>query len=271
MESFICPVCRQKLSQKDKSLICENNHLYDISKYGYVNLLMSQTSKGARHGDSKEMIEHRRDFLDLGHYAKLRDFLCELSAQYASDGMKVLDIGCGECYYTSALGASLKEHNPKMIGIDISKNALIYGFKRDKSIELAVASAYDLPIEDNSIDLAVNLFAPHSDSELLRVIKPGGILIRVFPSSNHLWELKEAIYETPVKNEAGSIQIEGFKPLNLYGIRYNITLKSNNEIKSLFGMTPYSYKTSAEDEKKLDSINELTTRVEFTVLIYKKI
>ena len=39
MANFICPVCSQQLTVKEKSYICKNRHTFDISSKGYVNLL----------------------------------------------------------------------------------------------------------------------------------------------------------------------------------------------------------------------------------------
>ena len=48
-------------------------------------------------------------------------------------------------------------------------------------------------------------------------------------------------------------------------------IQNADDIKNLFLMTPYYYKTSAEDQKKLENLNELITETEFLILVYKKI
>ena len=35
-------------------------------------------------------------------------------------------------------------------------------------------------------------------------------------------------------------------------------------------MTPYYYKTGAEDQKKLDAVNQLTVTTEFLLAVYQK-
>ena len=66
MKGFCCPVCGKTLICKENSLVCENNHCFDKSKSGYVNLLLSQGKKG--HGDDKLMVQARQSFLDKGYY-----------------------------------------------------------------------------------------------------------------------------------------------------------------------------------------------------------
>ena len=270
MSCFVCPVCRGNLRREAGSLYCEKRHCYDISRRGYVNLLMSQTSSGARHGDGKDMVAARRDFLDLGLYDRISDAVTEEISRGAKRGMFVLDVGCGECYYTAKVASALEKYDPTVAGIDISKDALAYGSKRDARLDLAVASAYDLPVSDGSVDALMNLFAPHSESEMNRVIKCGGVLVRAFPAERHLWELKNALYSAPYENPAPALDIDGFDLINTRRLTYTIKLTSNADVKNLFKMTPYSYKTGSRDEKKLDEIDGIKTTVDVIVASYIK-
>lgn len=86
----------------------ENTHLRKRaqlrhSEKGYVNLLLSQKSKDKRHGDDTAMITARRDFLDLGYYLPLCEATTDAVLACAKDGDTLLDLGCGECYYTAAV------------------------------------------------------------------------------------------------------------------------------------------------------------------------
>ena len=51
MSIFTCPVCGQRLEKEGAQMKCPSGHSYDISRRGYVNLLMSQASSKKRHGD----------------------------------------------------------------------------------------------------------------------------------------------------------------------------------------------------------------------------
>ena len=73
---FSCPVCGTPLYKEVGQYKCINNHTFDISRQGYVNLLMSMTSKNKRHGDDKLMVKSRRDFLGNGYYSKLSKEIC---------------------------------------------------------------------------------------------------------------------------------------------------------------------------------------------------
>ena len=89
---------------------------------------------------------------------------------------------------------------PRMAGIDISKFILRYAARREKGVEFAVASSYRLPVADGSIDLLVNCFSPLALEEFRRVLRPGGTFLYVVPAVDHLWELKEVLYERPYPN-----------------------------------------------------------------------
>lgn len=270
---FTCPVCHDNLYIDGKAYKCKNNHLYDISKFGYVNLLMSNKSSESHHGDDKNMVNARTKFLELGYYEKLRDLVCSLSLKYSKNNSNICDIGCGEGYYTSKIYETLKTNNIlyHFSGIDISKDALSKASKRYKEIEFAVASAYKLPYSDKSQDLIINMFAPFSVDEYNRIAKDDSYMIRVFPDEKHLYDLKKAIYNNPYKNEIDSIDFNGFELIEDKNISYTIFLKDNEEITSLFYMTPYSYKTSREDIEKLSKLDSLNTIVDFRILVYKKI
>lgn len=272
MSLFICPVCGEGLTVDGKSYKCTNNHNFDCSKSGYVNLLMSQQSKDKKHGDDKVMVKARRDFLDSGYYDKLCGTVAEIVCEYLNDGETLLDAGCGECFYTykikDRLISSGKHCN--IAGIDISKNALDIAGKRGSGVERAVASVFDIPCADKSCGMVINIFAPCSESEYSRILKDRGVLIKVVPLERHLWSLKKCVYDNPYENDAVSPELDGYELTDRKTLKYTINLKSNQDIINLFMMTPYYYKTSESDFNKLKPVETLDVEAEFEVLVYKK-
>lgn len=267
MSVFICPVCNKELNISGKSYVCPERHSFDISKDGYVNLLMSQQSSLKRHGDDKLMVRSRRDFLEKGYYKPLQQALCEVAGKYIERNAFVVDVGCGEGYYT---GAVKNSGNFSVSGIDISKEALKLAAKSLKNCEFAVASAFSLPFSDNSADCIMNIFAPSAYGEFSRVLKDDGVLLKALPMSEHLWELKCALYDKPYKNKPEKKDDELFTLVMAEEIKYTIKLTSNDDIMNLFRMTPYYYKTGREEIQKLQKLNELLTTVHFGVVLYEK-
>ena len=102
--NFVCPKCGLPLVENGISALCPKKHSFDRARAGYYNLLLS--ASGGTHGDNAQMVEARRAFLDTGAYKPLSDKVSELAAKYISGGA-VLDIGCGEGYYTDSIYRAL--------------------------------------------------------------------------------------------------------------------------------------------------------------------
>lgn len=283
---LICPVCSEKgasvaLVRDGNSLRCRKGHSFDISAKGYVNLLLSQHKNVKDPGDSKEMVAARRQFLDSGAYSGLRDCLCECAAKYASGltAPVMLDCGCGEGYYTVGMYEAVP--GMRVFGVDISKNALAAAHSRinangiRRNIFCAAASVFRLPFEDNCADLAAVIFAPFQREELLRVVKPGGVIITAIPGERHLYGLKSLIYDQPRLNEVKPYDIPGMELLEKRGVNGTIVLKDQELLNALFTMTPYYYKTSRHDSGRLYSYfgteDSFSTEISFQVLCYRVI
>lgn len=273
MPELKCPVCGAALAREEKSFRCGKGHSYDIAKQNYVNLLMSNRSSSKRHGDDKLMVKARKDFLDKGWYLFLRDEICRLAVEYCGEEVEFLDAGCGEGWYTSAVKAALEKAGKSCsaLGVDISKEALAAAGKRDKSLSLAVASINSLPVADEKCSLLLNVFAPHDDGEFRRVLKKGGILIKVMPLETHLFGLKKAVYDEPYLNGEAVYAPEGFESVCRSEKRKMICLESSEDIQNLFMMTPYYYKTGKNDQEKLRCLTYLETEADFAVCVLRKL
>lgn len=271
MSNFVCPLCRTALEQEERSFKCLNGHNFDKAKSGYINLLMSQETKKKRHGDDKLMVLARKEFLESGYYNVLLEKLKEVISKYVKNQDVILDAGCGEGWYTDSLLKHLTKQalHVNMIGIDISKCAVDFAAKRNKAIQLAVASIADLPVADDSCDMIISIFAPFLREECERALKEQGLLIKVIPLEKHLWSLKKAVYDIPYENVIENLEIEGFDLIEKHEIKEMIHLSNNHDIISLFAMTPYYYKTGRDDQMKLNAVETLDTEVEFAILVYK--
>ena len=270
MISFLCPVCASPLKKAEHTYCCANGHSFDIAKSGYVNLL--PTGGSGRHGDDKLMVRARRDFLDAGYYDPLSEGLCAEVVPLLKNYSVLLDAGCGEGKYTVDLLHALEKNGKTadIIGIDISKDALIYAAKRSPALHLAVASSAALPLADGSVDCVLNIFSPLILEEFSRVLRSSGILMRVIPLEDHLWDLKSLIYDVPYPNDVPSSDLDGFRLVSTRDLRYRITLEDTDSILSLFRMTPYYYKAGKADQAKAEKAESSDTAIAFRILIYEK-
>lgn len=219
------------------------------------------------------MLLARRRFLDRGYYDLLANAVASAVAEHTPEGGAVLDAGCGEGYYTQRIRDALLSAGKKaeVYAFDISKDAVkMTASRMEKKGHFFVASTFHIPVKQASFSVVTSLFAPYSEEEFLRVLKPGGILIRAVPLEDHLYELKCAVYDAPTKNEKKAEIGSDFTLLEERRIRGKITLSSSEEIGALFGMTPYAHKTGKGDRKKLSGLSFLETTLDFGLVFYRK-
>ena len=281
---YICPVCLSKykeisaLNQSGNSLICAKNHCFDCSKEGYYNFDMSNHS--ADSGDTKEMCECRREFLSSGHYERFALVLSQNAFELCgqTQNPSIVDAGCGEGYYDRVLRDYFlsKGKSACLVGADLAKNAIKLAAKSEKqvlppecAINFGVSSIFDLPLASCSQDILLSVFAPVGHDEAHRVLKNGGYMIVAGADTDHLYELKSAVYDMPYKNEQKIPNYDGFDLCDAKELKYTFEC-TNAQIKNLFTMTPYFWKTSKQDMLKLDNIEKLEITAHFFLHIYKK-
>ena len=273
---YCCPVCREALRVNGRALQCSNGHSYDIAKEGYVNLLLANQKRSQEPGDNKTMISHRRQFFATGLYEPLSDTINAsvqpLVASHRGDGaFNLLDSGCGEGYFLHQLDESLgKGQRPyALYGTDISKFAIKAAAKRDKAVGWAVASSYNLPILPRSVHFALNMMAPFSAPKIRSVLRENGRFLIVSPGPEHLFSLRQQIYENPQKHPLPDEELPGFDFCHRQRVQFHRHLQ-NEAIQSLFVMTPYSWNAPLAVREKIMSLPELGITVDFVLTLFQK-
>ena len=259
---LICPVCGQGLHRNGNTMVCPKGHSFDVAKEGYVNLLRA-SKNGDLIGDDKFSARSRRDFLNKGYYSLLKDELCRLFADRQGN---VLDICCGEGYYTAALG---ENSALQVYGFDIAREMVRLAAKRGNGTYF-VANMACIPVGEGSMDHAVHLFAPFNEASFAKALKPGGRLLTVVPGQFHLWGLKRALYETPYENDEKLPDTQMLRFVGSHKICGKITLASQEDIQAVFRMTPYYFHTAQQDKEKLLGLEQLETAIEFVIGEYEK-
>lgn len=265
MNSIICPVCAEELKEDGRSLRCEKGHCFDRAKEGYVNLIAGARKNGSLIGDNKDMAVSRRSFLEKGYFDSLVKELISIIKEKNIPCPRILDICCGEGYYSHKIKEAFE---CEMYGFDISKEMVRLAAKRKNGCEYFVANLSRIPLKDKSTDIAFHLFAPFHEREFSRIIKDGGTLITAVAGENHLFELKEILYDTPYKNDERPPETENLVIKDKRKVTEKIHLSSREDIDALFRMTPYYYRTSDRDKEKLLSFDSLDVTVDFAVFIY---
>ncbi|WP_428820675.1 23S rRNA (guanine(745)-N(1))-methyltransferase [Microbulbifer sp. MCCC 1A16149] len=263
-----CPHCKQSLDLQDQSWRCASGHSFDRAKEGYVNLLPVQQKRSKEPGDSAEMLNARRRFLEAGHYTPLVEAICAQMSQKLGESSRLLDIGCGEGYYTRQLvGNGWRAAN--IFGIDIAKPGVRLAAKKLPDAHYAVASSYHLPVLDNSVDTILRVFAPGPTEELLRVLKPGGVLLDVSPGPDHLWSLKQRLYENPQRHEAPA-PLTGLTLLSELRCEFSLNIEKNSELRDFLSMTPFAWKGRKESREALEQQDSLKLEADFLLRSFSK-
>ncbi len=200
-----CPHCGEPLTQGERVWVCPRGHSFDRARQGYVNLLRQTRA----HGDSAAMLRARRRFLDAGWYAPLAEAVAETVGAWMRgagermprEARALVDCGCGEGYYLSYLAGALESElsagDWRLYGFDLARDAVLVAAGRRYSspgAALFVANMWDrLPFADACVGVALVIFAPRNPAELARVVAPGGLLLVVTPTSEHLAEARAAL------------------------------------------------------------------------------
>lgn len=270
MDNYICPICRGTLLLHERSLVCPNRHSFDLSKEGYVNLLPANAKKSKDPGDNVIMMTARRAFLEAGYYKSLADKISEIMGDLKlGENSSFLDLGCGEGYYSGCIRESFPSLN--MFGVDISKTAVRYASKKYKDVGFFVASAFDLPLADDQIDLLLRVYAPSLETELHRVIKKDGYLITVTPGERHLYELRDIIYTEVHKHTEEVKEIGGFELHQREKLTYDLDLKERDMVKNLLEMTPFGWKISVANKEFLLNKTHWEVECDFNIDIYRRL
>lgn len=199
-DCFICPKCKQPVSQTEKSFICENRHCYDLSNKKYVNFAPS--AKPTKY--TADLFEARSAVLSGGFYTPVSDAILKMIKD-ADQRQTILDAGCGEGYYSGQIKARCPEAD--LFAMDLSKEAVISAARHYPELFAMVADLAHIPFKDHSVDILLNILTPANYQEFFRVLKPDGRLIKVIPGKDYLKEIRQALGEQIMNSSFSNEQV----------------------------------------------------------------
>ena len=262
--AFACPICRENLTLVETSLKCCNRHSFDLAKFGYVNLA-PQIKQSANY--DKENFQNRQQILEAGFYQAILEAVSDLLAR-SETSTTVLDIGCGEGFYTRKLQES---HSDKAFyAFDISKDSVQIAAKSEPNwaVNWFVGDLARLPIKDTSMDILLDIFSPANYGEFRRVLSKDGILIKVIPTENHLEEIRQMVQDLLTKKDYSNQDIkEHFQEHFSIQSRQTASLTkpiSAEQRQALLAMTPLLFHV---DHTRIDwsQLTEITIEAEILV------
>lgn len=262
---FLCPICARPLTREAHSLVCENRHSFDIARQGYVNLLAVQQKHSAAPGDTREQVLSRRAFLEAGFYTPISQALNQAALDFGASG-EILDVGCGEGYYSTRLSEAL---GAPLTGLDISKEAVRCAAASHKQHNWICATAAHIPVADNSVGVLTSLFAITLPEEFHRVLREGGLYLQVLAAEDHLMGLKSIVYDEIHHKEKNTVpELSGFTLLDSRPIRFSFTVEGD-QLRNLFAMTPHLFRIGKEGAARLAETTELTDTASCVLNVYR--
>ena len=264
---LICPICGQPLHREAGQLRCQTGHSFDIARQGYVNLLTVQQKHSLSPGDTREQVLSRRAFLEAGFYAPISQALNQAALEHSAQG-EILDVGCGEGYYSARLAQAMAA---PLTGLDISKEAVRCAAAKYKDAAWLCATAAHIPVASGSVGTLTSLFAVTLPEEFHRVLRKGGLFLQVLAAEDHLLGLKSIVYERLVhKQKALSPSLPGFQLLESRPIRFSFQLEGE-QIQSLFAMTPHLFRIGKAGARRLAETNRLRDTASCVLNIYQSL
>ena len=236
-------------------------------------MLPANQKHSADPGDNKLMINARREFLQQDYYLPLAVGIANcFAANLKSSKLRLHDAGCGEGYYLNKVVAGLAQQKLEITGTgsDISKSAIGKAAKKYPRLNFAVASSFNLPMGNESAGAVLQVFAPSSSEEVLRVLEPQGFWLQVTPGPTHLAELKNSLYDNAVLHEPQTKVPAGFACLQQDSITFEFALADSKTRENLLMMTPFYWAAKASERPKIiQNMRQLTA--DFSLTLWQKI
>lgn len=259
---FQCPLCHAPFSRvAGTSVICQNNHVIDFNKHGYLHLL---TANGGTEYD-RQMFVDRRQLLAAGLF---RPIIEQIAAELPEQPLRILDVGTGEGTPLLQLHEQRQSADDTMMGFDIAKAGIQLATQLPFAGFFCIADLRNLPFRNDQFDLVMELFSPSDYQEFERVLAPGGELIKVIPNANYLVELRHLLYGQADRH----YHYDNHRVLDLFRqhypnatvtpLRYHFPIPDGHQ-RALIGMTPLHWGKGAAQltDDQLQHIRSVTVDV----------
>lgn len=181
--SLACPVCSAPLTRAENDFACPRGHRVNVNRKGCINVL-SRQAEGCY---DAALFEARQHVLRAGCYVPVADAIETL---LGAGPHRLLDAGCGEGWYLNEL---LTRHPAWCgAGVDISRDAIERATDNACSAVWCVGDLRRLPFADGAFTAVLDVLTPANYGEFRRVLAADGLLLKVYPGSEYLREIREA-------------------------------------------------------------------------------
>ena len=258
--SLACPVCGAALLRTGDDFACEKRHRVNVNRKGCLNVLSSQVDSCY----DADLFAARRRVFDAGCYDAVAG---AIEALLPAENQRILDAGCGDGWYLNAL---LSRHEDWCgTGVDISRDAIFQATNLPCTALWVVGDLRRLPFADGSFTAVLDVLTPANYDEFRRILAPEGLLIKVYPGSGYLQELRAARGMAPY--EEG--QVDAYlreKAVIVDERRVTVTHAVSDELwRDFVWMTPLMQDLSTDEKNVIAAKNAGSVTIDLHVAACK--
>jgi len=237
-----CPVCGGSLMRAGEDFACERRHRVNVNRKGCLNFLSAPVD-GCY---DAALFQARRRVFAAGCYQPVAE---ALEAMLPPGEQRLLDAGCGDGWYLNAL---LQKHADwKGAGVDISRDAILQATDQPCTALWCVGDLRKLPFRSGAFTAILDVLTPANYEEFRRVLAPDGLLLKVYPGSGYLREIRAARGMEPYAEG----QVEAYlreKATIVEERRVTVSHAVTPELwRDFVWMTPLNQDLSDEEKEKL--------------------
>lgn len=189
-----CTVCGKPMTRVGDDFSC-GKHRVNVNRKGCLNFLSAPVDTCY----DAALFEARRRVFQAGCYRPVAEAIERLLPAGAH---RMLDAGCGDGWYLNEL---LSRHPDWCgAGVDISRDAIFQATEQPEPAVWCVADLRNLPFADGAFTAVLDVLTPANYDEFSRVLAPDGVLVKVFPGEDYLWELRAS--RGMLRYEAGQVE-----------------------------------------------------------------
>ncbi|TDQ34594.1 putative RNA methyltransferase [Aureibacillus halotolerans] len=263
---FACPVCRASMKVVHyQSLICSNHHTFDFAKRGYINFMNQPVNTKY----SKGLFEARRKLMtEEAFFEPLSHAIASAIHAHVAKPKKtssILDMGCGEGTLLSTICNKVSSRGIRDVigaGSDISKAGIAMASKNYSDKVWTVADIANPPFKESQFDVILSILSPSNYAECNRLLRTGGIVVKVVPRSGYLKEIREVLFHKATKKYSNEATLERFSKHFQVAEHFRLcytTRLNPASMKWLVQMTPLTW--SLTEEKEMSLAEEISNQI----------
>ena len=260
LNALRCPVCGGDLTRVGDDFACEKRHRVNVNRKGCLNFLSAPVDSCY----DAALFQARRRVFAAGCYQPVAE---ALEAMLPQGEQRLLDAGCGDGWYLNAL---LQKHADwQGAGVDISRDAILQATDQSCTALWCVGDLRKLPFRSGAFTAILDVLTPANYEEFRRVLAQDGLLLKVYPGSGYLREIRAARDMDPYAEG----QVEAYlreKAQVVAERRVTVSHRVTPELwRDFVWMTPLNQDLTDEEKEKLAQRPAETVTVDLHIAAVK--